>query len=178
MNNYRDLHNQYAQGMQQQNTVMPNRQPGFNFLQGWNTSPHAGYMPPQQAQHQARQYGMARPNAGQPAPMAPQAPQPWRRGFAGTLERNWPQRNAQQMQPMQPEIQANYGMQQPMPMPKPMPFGQMNPSPYKPQPIDQLNPGRDPNSEQGQASQYDQYGKPISWDQVNPGRPVNPWGGG
>ena len=59
-------------------------------------------------------------------------------------------------QPMQPDMQANYGMQQPyggQPMPMPKPYGQPGP-------------------------QLDQYGKPVPVDQINPGRNPNLWGGG
>jgi hypothetical protein len=56
-NDYRALHNQYAQGMSQQGTVQPNSAPGFNFLQGWGASPSAGYMPPKGPTQQPIQYG-------------------------------------------------------------------------------------------------------------------------
>lgn len=56
-NDYRALHSQYAQGMAQPGTVQPNSQPGFNFLQGWSSSPSAGYMPPKGPTQQPIQYG-------------------------------------------------------------------------------------------------------------------------
>ena len=56
-NDYRALHNQYAQGMSQQGTVQPNSAPGFNFLQGWSASPTAGYMPPKGPTQAPIQYG-------------------------------------------------------------------------------------------------------------------------
>lgn len=46
---YRKLWGQYNNGSAQGGTVAPNQQHGFNFLQGWRASPHAGYVPPQQA---------------------------------------------------------------------------------------------------------------------------------
>lgn len=72
MQDYRQLWQQLNSGMSGMNQgAIPMPKPGleqpgavtnappqsFNFLQGWSASPHAGYLPPQQARVNPIQYG-------------------------------------------------------------------------------------------------------------------------
>jgi len=228
---YRALHGQYSQGMSQSGTIQPNQQPGFDFLQGWQTKPHTGYLPPQQARQQPLQYG--KPTTGgwiggpDGQPVGGQDPRAmqydgipgnwaaWRqaqstgagdpRGMQsdgiGSNFRDWAaayqrpqggQSGASNPFSQQGNMQANFGMQQPQPMPKPQPnFGTPMPKPQPnfgtPMPKPMPNFG-DPmpkpipgfGVQPTQPVQYDQYGKPIPLDQTNPGRNPNlpPMGSG
>lgn len=199
-NDYRALHNQYAQGMAQPGTVQPNAQPGFNFLQGWSATPTAGYMPPKGPAQAPIQYGTPTPGGwiGGPDghPIGGNTGSQWGAGgdpramLHDGIKNNFRDWQNQYKQPTQQgalgqfggNMQANYGMQQPgqlmpgfgaTPMPKPQPnFGDPMP---KPQP----NFGIPMPKPIVGGVEYDQYGKPIRNDQTNPGRPIIPdynWG--
>lgn len=185
-NDYRAIYEQYARGMQQPGQPIPMPKPGyppsqepipmpkppmpggggFNFLEGWSASPHAGYLPPRQPQQHPIQYGKPTTGGwiggpdGQPIGSVgggmsdPRAMlhdgirnnfRDWQNQYQGGQQSGasmggpLQQFLGQQQNTPQPNLQANYGMQQ-----------------------------------------YDQFGKPIVYDQVNPGRTPkpDPWGGG
>ena len=201
-NDYRALHNQYAQGMSQQGTVSPNSAPGFNFLQGWSASPSAGYMPPKGPTQQPIQYGT--PTTGgwiagaDGQPVGGNAGSQWGAGgdpramlhdgikgnfaeWQNAYGKNQQGGALSQLMP-QGNMQANYGMQQ---------GGFAGKDPYPVDPIAQPKPNPNfgivmpkPQPNFGTPMpkpivQYDQFGKPIRNDQPNPGRPIIPdynWG--
>lgn len=204
-NDYRALHNQYAQGMSQPGTVQPNSVPGFNFLQGWAASPTAGYLPPKSPAQAPIQYGdptqggwIGGPDGqpigggmgsqwgvnGDPRAMLHDGIKnnfrDWQNAYGGGNQQGGA---LSQLMP-QGRMQANYGMQQPSGG-----YGGKDPYPVYPIAMPKPNPNFGIPMPKPQPNfgtpmpkpivQYDQYGKPIRNDQPNPGRPIIPdynWG--